>query len=169
MLSGHLVFVPVLPSHGLLAESRTATISHRVHLWCTRITGVLVATLSFWDFSWISHFSKRKWSTCHVTVCPSTLPGFWPLRGLRIGEAKNPGPRASVGNCCQITIGIVNPTSVLSKAPTFQDFMNCSNAQMSDTHFGGSFCHFGGPKESFSVAIKKEDQHHMVRSSFATS
>lgn len=52
MLSGHLVFVPVLPSHGLLAESRTATISHRVHLWCTRITGVLVATLSFWDFSW---------------------------------------------------------------------------------------------------------------------
>ena len=65
-----------------------------------------------------------------VSVRFHCQPGFWPYRGFRIGEAKNPGPQQSSGTRCQITIGIANPTAVLSKASTFVDFMKCTNAQV---------------------------------------
>ena len=60
---------------------------------------------------------------------PGSL-GLWPFRGIRVGEAQNPGPKSDVANRCQITIGIVNPTAVYSKTPTLLDFMKCSNSQI---------------------------------------
>ena len=81
-----------------------------------------------------NRFQNGLEQTCHAEICTSRphIPRALPLRGVRIGEAKNPGPRhgRKFPTTQEVVLAITNPTSMMNKQTEFDHLVKNHQVQI---------------------------------------